>query len=68
MSEWIKSNALLLLTLALFALGAAAIYGRMDAKLAHLAEAEARIEARQIVIIERLAHLEGRTAATFQED
>ena len=67
MSKWLRDNALLLLTLALFALGAAVIYGRMDQKLTHLAEGEARIEARQIEIIDRLAHLEGRTAATLEE-
>ena len=68
MSEWIKSNALVLITLAVLICGGAYAHGQMVAAVENLQESEDRQEIKIDEIAERLAHLEGATSRTTLED
>ena len=60
MAEWIKSNFIVVVMIAGIVAAIIYGYGRLEGRVEDLAEAEARIEARQIEMLERLSRLEGR--------
>lgn len=59
-AEWVKSNFIVVVMIAGIIAAIIYGYGRLEGRVEDLAEAEARIEARQIEMLERLSRLEGR--------
>ena len=59
MVEWVKNNAFVIIALLTILVGGAIAHGQAQAKLDRLSI----IEERQILMLERLSHLEGRTLA-----
>ena len=56
MAEWLKANVFVIIALLTILVGGAIAHGQAQAKLDRLDA----IEARQIEMLERLSHLEGR--------
>ena len=64
MAEWVKANAFVIIALLTILVGGAIAHGQAQAKLDRLEV----IEARQIEMLDRLSHLEGRTLASQETD
>ena len=62
MTEWLKQNVFVIIALLTIIVGGAIAHGQAQAKLDRLPD----IEARQIEMLERLSHLEGRIIAQEQ--
>ena len=70
MADWLKNNVFVIIALLTILVGGAVAHGQMTEQVKglkddvdELHEDLIRIEARQIEMLDRLAHLEGRTSA-----